>query len=273
MLSLVTQPEFQDYAPSFDPDGKYLYFLSIRTFDPVYDNVQFELSFPRAARPYLVALQADAKPPFEPEPKGMKDSGKDDKADKAEDRPTDPAPLRIDLDGLQRRIAPFPVPEGRFGQIAGLAGGKVLWTLLPIAGAHGRGGHKEGPGQLQRFDFASGQAETLLEEVDQFTVANDHVTLMVRGGNDLRVISAEREAEDEEGDETPSRKTGWLDLERVRLSVDPRAEWRQMFREVWRLQRDHFWVADMSGIDWDGVLRALPAAARRAWPRAPSCRT
>ena len=48
------------------PTGKYLYFLSLRTFDPVYDSVQFELSFPRAARPYLIALQAGGRPPFEP---------------------------------------------------------------------------------------------------------------------------------------------------------------------------------------------------------------
>ncbi len=67
---LATTPEFRDYSPAFDPDGRYLYFLSIRTFDPVYDNVQFELSFPRAARPYLVALQAGGRPPFDPAPKG-----------------------------------------------------------------------------------------------------------------------------------------------------------------------------------------------------------
>ncbi len=69
--TLVTKPEFRDYAPSFDPDGRYLYFLSLRTFDPVYDSVQFELSFPRAARPYLIALQAGGRPPFEPVPKGL----------------------------------------------------------------------------------------------------------------------------------------------------------------------------------------------------------
>ncbi len=61
--TLVTQPDFRDYAPAFDPEGRYLYFLSIRTFDPVYDSVQFELSFPRAARPYLIALQAGASRP------------------------------------------------------------------------------------------------------------------------------------------------------------------------------------------------------------------
>ncbi len=68
---LVTQPEFRDYSPAFDPEGRYLYFLSLRTFDPVYDSVQFEMSFPRAARPYLIALQAGGPPPFDPLPKAL----------------------------------------------------------------------------------------------------------------------------------------------------------------------------------------------------------
>jgi tricorn protease len=77
--TLVTEPEFRDYSPSFDPDGKYLYFLSLRTYDPVYDSVQFEMSFPRAARPYLIALQAGGRPPFEPDPKGLKGEGERDR--------------------------------------------------------------------------------------------------------------------------------------------------------------------------------------------------
>ena len=193
----------------------------------------------------------------------MKDDDKDDK-------PATPAdqPLRIDLRGISRRIAPFPVAEGRYDQLAGLAGGKVLWTTLPIAGAHGRGGHKEGPGQLERFDFATGEATTLLDEVDHFVLADDCVSLLVRGGNDLRVVSAERDADEEDTDDAPSRKSGWLDLERVRLSIDPRAEWRQMFREVWRLQRDQFWVGDMSGIDWNAVLERYTPLLERIATRA-----
>src|SRR5205823_13640546 len=103
--TLATQPEFRDYSPAFDPTGKYLYFLSLRTFDPVYDNVQFELSFPRAARPYVVALQADQRPPFEPEPAGLKPKEDASKAAVAmAERPS----VRIDLDGIARRVAAFP---------------------------------------------------------------------------------------------------------------------------------------------------------------------
>ena len=263
---LVTKPEFRDYCPAFDPEGKYLYFLSLRTFDPVYDAVQFELSFPRAARPYLIALQAGGRPPFDPLPRGMKDddpaasaaapnvAGAKPEADAAKPA-AGTAGIKVDFDGIAHRIAPFPVPENRFGRIAGAAGGKVLWTVLPIAGAHGRGGHKESAGRLESFDFAALRAETLMEKADAFALAADHTTLLVREGKRLRAIAANRAPDPAAAAEGPSRKSGWIDLARVRPSIEPRSEWRQMLREVWRLQRDQFWVPDMSGVDWEEVLR------------------
>ncbi len=252
----VTQPEFRDYCPAWDPDGKYLYFLSVRTFDPVYDNVQFELSFPRASRPYLIALQADGRPPFDPAPKGLKPAEKNPGAKKDDAKPA--IEISVERQGIARRIAAFPVPEGRYGQIAGIAG-KAVWTALPVPGAHGRGGHKETPGRVDVFDFETLATETLVAKADQFVLSQDGRTLVVREGKRLRALDAGRKPDAKEGaggdSEAPSRKSGWIDLGRIRLSVEPRQEWRQMLREVWRLQRDQFWVADMSGVDWDAVYR------------------
>ncbi len=269
---LATRPEFRDYSPAFDPTGRHLYFLSLRTFDPVYDAVQFELSFPRAGRPYLIALQPGGPPPFDPAPRSV--AGDDRPKEPAADAPEFPA---IVVDGIDRRIAPFPVPENRFGQVAGVRGGKVVWTVLPIVGAHGRGGHQEAPGRLEVFDFATLQTRTLMDKCDRFAVAGNHATLVVRAGNRLRALAADRGGDGEgdgdggrtpspSGDE-PSRKTGWLDLGRVRLAVEPRAEWRQMLREVWRLQRDQFWSADMSGVDWEAVYRKYAPLVERVATR------
>jgi tricorn protease len=260
---LATTPEFKDYAPAFDPEGKYLYFLSLRTFDPVYDSVQFELSFPRAARPYLIALQAGGRPPFDPEPRGMKPPADDAAA--APKAP--PAPPPLEPDGLARRVAAFPVPEGRFGQIGGVAGGKVLWTQLPLPGAHGRGGHKESPGRLEQFDFATGQAGTLWPEADAFTIALDGHTVLVRKGGRVHAIDGTADVDEAEPGEAdkPGRASGLVDLARIRVAVDPPREWAQMLREVWRLQRDHFWVEDMSGVDWPAVYeRYAPLLERVA---------
>ncbi len=202
--------------------------------------------------------------PFDPTPKGLKP---EDPAKALANASQEPAPLKVDLDGIAQRVAPFPVPEGRYGQIAGAAGGKVLWTLMPILGAHGRGGHKETPGRLEVFDFAALRAETIIDKVDAFAIADDHVTIVYREGKRLRAISAFRSRDvrqtPEASSDAPSRKSGWIDLGRIRVSVDPRSEWRQMLHEVWRLQRDQFWVPDMSGVDWDAIYRRYePLLAR-----------
>jgi tricorn protease len=259
--TLVTQPEFQDYCPAFDAEGRYLYFLSLRTFDPVYDSVQFELSFPRAARPYLIALQAGGRPPFEAEPRGLMPESRHDEGARSDAAEA----VKVDLDGIARRVTPFPVPEGRFGQIAAALGRKVVWSLLPIVGAHGRGGHKEGPGRVELFDFATLRAETLVEAADAFEMAADHVTLLVREGKRLRALAANRKPDPKAAAESdaPSRKSGWIDLSRIRVSVEPRLEWQQMLHEVWRLQRNQFWDPAMSGVDWAATLRRYePLLAR-----------
>ena len=170
----------------------------MRTFDPVYDNVRFDLSFPRGARPYLIALQAGGRPPFDPEPRsvGAEAGGKDADANGGAEKAKAVAtiePVKIDLDGIARRVAAFPVAEGRYGRIAGVAGAKVVWNAQNIVGAHGRGGHKEAAGKLERFDFATGRTETLAEKIDDFAIAGDGVSLVYRDGKALRAIAADRQ--------------------------------------------------------------------------------
>ncbi|MCX8005506.1 MAG: S41 family peptidase, partial [Burkholderiaceae bacterium] len=104
----------------------------------------------------------------------------------------------------------------------------------------------------------------LLERADRFELAADHVTLVAYDGKWLRALDATKKPPEGKDDEY-TRASGWIDLSRVRVEVEPRAEWRQMLREVWRLQRDQFWVEDMSGVDWAAVYRRYePLLARVA---------
>src|SRR5208282_4295526 len=116
------------------------------------------------------------------------------------------------------------------------------------------------------------RAETLLDKADWIALGDDYTTLVVREGKRLRAIAPMRKPETEREAarpaDAPSRKSGWIDLERIRLSVDPPKEWRQMLREVWRLQRDHFWVPDMSGVDWERVYRHYEPLLDRVATRA-----
>ncbi|HEX4998505.1 MAG TPA: S41 family peptidase [Terriglobia bacterium] len=243
---LATTPEFRDFAPAFDPSGRYLYFLSHRTLDPVYDSYYFDLNFPRSIRPYLIILNRDEGSPFIAKPRGFGDKPR--KAEAVE--PAGPAAVRIDEDGIADRILAFPAADGVYRQIAG-AGEKVFFTQFPISGSLRRDWLDTDTrgGDLQCFDFSTQKIETALSDVLSFVISRDGSTLVYRSGRRLRAVNASAKLE-KPSDDIPSRQSGWIDLGRLRVSIDPRQEWRQMYRDIWRLQREFFWVEDMSGVDW-----------------------
>ncbi len=103
----ATPERFVDTSPTFTHDGKHLAFLSARTFDPVYDTHNFDLSFTVGTRPYLLPLSADTPSPFDPSA-----DGRDVAPPKPDDAPADQAGVQIDLDGLSAREVVVPVPAG-----------------------------------------------------------------------------------------------------------------------------------------------------------------
>ena len=168
--TLVTQPEFRDYSPAFDPDGKYLYFLSLRTFDPVYDSVQFELSFPRAARPYLIALQAGGAAAVRAaRPKG---SARRAATAKAGRRTARPPAVRVDLERHRapRRRVPGPREPLRPDRRRRRQQGDL------DRAAHRRRARPRRPQGASRQARASStsrpaRTETLAEKVERFALA------------------------------------------------------------------------------------------------------
>jgi len=263
----ATVPVLRDRRPAFDPLGRYLYFIGQREFDPVYDELQFEMGFPLGSRPYAVTLRADEPAPFlgEITAPGAKPSDAATPADSPEaaaapDGPAGlasgadsgrPVRVRIDLAGIERRVVPLPVPDGRYDRVAGTKD-KVLVTSHPVKGVRG-GRPLDGDGDdrsLQAVTLATGKSEQLVDGISDFRLGADHTTLLYRAKDRLRVLAAGEKPSDATD---PGRESGWVDLERVKVSVRPGAEWQQMYREAWRLQREQFWDPDMSSLDWDSV--------------------
>ncbi|MER6300192.1 PDZ domain-containing protein [Kitasatospora sp. NPDC001539] len=254
----VTQQRFVDTSPAFTADGRYLAFLSVRNFDPVYDAHAFDLSFPNGCRPYLITLAADTPSPFGPQRAGRPLGGEEDEpggraADgRAEgEGGAEAVPVtRVDLDGIADRIVPFPVEGGRFHALSAAKDG-VLWTRAPLLGELGDEAASlddERPRPvLERFDLRKRRVEQLVHGVDGFAVSGDGTRVAVLDEGELRIVPADRRAGGEDDETT-------VDLARLRVSVDPAAEWRQMYAETGRLMRDNFWRPDLGGVDWAGVL-------------------
>ena len=285
-ITQLTRPVLSDVAPAFEPSGKYLYFLSYRTFNPVSDKLHFELSFPLGMKPYLITLQKDLPSPFEVRPwtaetTEKEDAGKEEKKDaqqeqgqdngesKQEDKKSETdkpelKPVQIDLEGIQERIIAFPVSEGLYGRILGSRDGKALYSSFPMEGALNKSAYSietSAKGTLLAYDFAEQKEETFVSGISDFKLSLDSKTIIYASGNRLRVLKADEKPKNESS--SPGRKSGWLDLGRVKVPVLPGAEWRQMYREAWRLQRDQFWSEDMSQVDWLAIHdRYLPLVDR-----------
>ena len=131
----VTSPLRVDHSPAWDPQGKYLYFISTRDFHPVYDALQFDLSFPQAQRPFVVTLRSDVPSPFVPQPRPVHREHDHDHDHDAEKKNGKPEELRIDIDfdGIAGRVLGFPVEEGEYEQLVAVKG-RVLYTRFPVRG-------------------------------------------------------------------------------------------------------------------------------------------
>jgi tricorn protease len=240
----VTDGRFADTEPVFTLDGLYLAFLSRRSFDPVYDTQSFALSFPYGARPYLVPLAAQTPSPFGPLPAGRPVTT-EEKSD-GDERPV----VTLDADALSSRVIAMPVAEGRYSGLCAVKGG-LAWLHEQLTGVLGESSaDPEAPAPrpaLERFDLAKRECHELADELDWFDVSGDGTRLVIKDKSELRVVSSQSKPD-------PSDAAVTVDLERARFMADPVALWRHAYDEAGRLIRRDYWVPDLSGVDWDGVL-------------------
>ena len=187
-----TQPEFRDYSPAFDPAGPLPVLPVAAHLRPGLRQraVRAELPARRAALPDRAAGRRPRRR-SSPRRKGLKAERRGRRRAQGRRRRAAAAARR------PRRHRAAASPPSRWPRAASARSpappaARCVWTVLPIAGAHGRGGHKEAPGRLEVFDFATRRAETLIDKADDFALAADHRTLLVRERQALRAIAADR---------------------------------------------------------------------------------
>ncbi|OIJ90915.1 S41 family peptidase [Streptomyces colonosanans] len=257
----ATPLRFRDYAPAFTLDGKHLAFLSDRSFDPVYDEHVFDLAFVGSSRPHLITLAATTPSPFGPQRHGRPfEAPEKDETPDSEGAPT----TRIDLEGLADRIVPFPVEAARYSGLRAAKDG-VLWLRHPVQGVLGASratpDDPDPKTELERYDLVQQRIQHLASDADAFAVSGDGKRVLLWTDGRLKVHPSDRSSSnDDDGDTNLT-----IDLSRIRQTVDPAAEWRQMYDETGRLMRDNFWRPDLGGADWEGVLdRYRPVLERLA---------
>ena len=266
----VTDGRFRDESPSFTPDGKYLAFLSNRSFDPVYDGHSFDLSFPSPIKPYLVALAADTPSPFGPsvdltteaagrrgrrQCRGRSGAGSSAVVRPSRCRPCGSTPRAWPTASSASRCRKATTPS------LTATAGALLWLDSELAGTTGEGRasleDKTAPPSLVRYDLAKRRTSTIVEALDSYRLSGDGEKVVFIQDKQIRVAPAAAKADEESGQLVK------VDLGRIRVQLDPLSVWGQAFDEAWRLQRDFFWTEDMAGQDWESVhARYRPVVER-----------
>jgi tricorn protease len=249
----LTSGDSRDYSPIFDPQGRYLYFLSDRDVGGLaFGREGDSWYFPEQARIYAATLDGDAPPlggyhsdevGSPPKPPDAKQDKKDEKAQKKAAKA--PAkPLVFDPAGFESRVVALKLPPSDYHTLSAQDD-----AVLYLAG-----------GGFHRFPIDGDKAEDVADKVDAYALSFDRSEALVRSGTDWSIVKAE-------ADQDPSASK--LDLDRMELRVDPRVEWPQMYLDAWRMLRDWFYDPGLHGgmERWTAIRdRYAPLAAAVTTP-------
>ncbi|MGZ3690738.1 MAG: S41 family peptidase [Pseudobdellovibrio sp.] len=263
-LQFLLNPVCNDTSPSFDPEGKYLYFLSVREFAPNYNETHFDLGFPFATRPYVVSLQPDTVSPFAAPFENPKVP--DQKPKEKENKKKKPEALKVEIDfnGIQNRVLAFNFELGGYTRITGVKGGVLYWKQkIEPSTIHPRYGAPVFP-SLHIYKFDEAKENVFQANTKLFSLNESKTHVLLFSDSKLRLVETKSKPSDEK---TVGKKDGYLDMGRFKLKIDPRQEWAQMYHEAWVLQKEHFWRKDMSKVDWKIIYerykRLLPKVKTR----------
>jgi tricorn protease len=251
-------------SPAWDQNSKYLYFLASTDYglNSGWANTS-SMGADSEYAPYVVSLLADETSPFAPrsdeentEEEGIdkKDIDKKDidddaepsgKSDEAEDKAQDKngkesaiktiERINIDFENIERRILPLPMPAGNYAFTLTAAEGTVFFAKRQ---------QKDRDLELLKFDLKSRKAEPFIEGIQSASISADHKKLLVKKGPKWFVVDADK----------PTAKTDKPIDTKLMMSLDRQKEWRQIFVEAWRYQRDYFYDKNMHGRDWNEVF-------------------
>lgn len=239
---VVTEELFNASSPTFDKNGKYLYFCSERDFRPTYSWTEWNHVYTDMTRIYLLTLQNDTPSPFLTENDEVKVEEDGAKAGQGPEKPKKDAPkeVTIDFEGITHRIVVLPVNAGSYYNLNGVMDG-----LYYVAGGRGNGG-------LVFFDAKTKKCTNIGGGMG-YQLTPDGSKMLVRERGSYKIINTPKGPMPGGKEGSSGKDDGALDLSQMKKWVDLKEEWTQILNEAWRQERDFFYAPNMHGVDWPAM--------------------
>jgi tricorn protease len=228
-----------DYA-QWDKNGRYLYFTAStnRGLSTSWlDMSSIGRKVTRSA--YVVVLRKEDPSPIAPESDDEKpaDANKKDDKDKDKEKEKEPVTVRIDFDNIDQRILALPIAERDYlGLFAGKTGILYLIEASDVTDAL----RDEPTFTVQKFDLKSRKTEKVVEGAKAFDLSHDGEKMLFQQGDKWFIASSGA---------SPKPNEGLLKTDAMEMRVDPREEWRQIYHEIWRIERDFFYDPNAHGLN------------------------
>ena len=244
-LQQVTDGYYSCSNPCFDMEGKYLFLTTNQSYSPYYSDI--DNSFIYANSTQLAAISLKKSTPSVLAPKNDTVALKADEIkneEKKEEKKKDSvvkkftvAAVDIDFDGIQQRMVILPPAPGNYRNTSA-AKGKIIYQKFPLSGSS-----PDDKASLRYFDLEKREEKTILDNVDDYTLSANALKILVSRGTSFAVIGT---GEGQKFDKP-------LRITEMEMTVDPMAEWKQLFTDVWRMERDYFYDPGMHGVNWNTV--------------------
>jgi tricorn protease len=259
----ITTGRTDDYNPKFSSDGKWLYFISDRTFATSvaspWGSRQPEPYYNKTAKIYAVALDTSAVFPFRDatELNAVKPDSSKTTADKSspgksksDKSKTDKAiPVdKIDLANAGSRLYLVPMKAANISDF-GLNKDWLYWSDA------NREDYTVSLNALKMTNTKNNEVVSIATPINSFTLSGDGKKILIRDRNGIVVLNADGTK--------PDVKKNSVDLTKWAFTIDPVEDWKQMFKDAWRMERDYFYDRNMHGVDWQAVYNQyLPLVDR-----------
>jgi tricorn protease len=230
-------------SPVFDKSGKYLFFLASTNSGAAMEVDVEAFSRPVTSSVYAIVLSKSDPSPLAPQSdeEKKKDEAKKDDA-KKDDKPADNPETKIDLDNIGQRILALPMPPRRYVDLQVGKTGVIFATVAPTPGPGGPPALSIG-----RFDMAKRKADVLITGVRFFKPSLSGEKILYQQGDEWAIADVPPQPDNGPTPAPPNKKT--LRIQDLEVKVDPLAEWKQMFHETWRIERDFFYDPNYHGLD------------------------